>query len=99
MKDEIKKILDIENYRNKDGYVENIKLLPSEIHKLSDYITNLQEEKDKFKSRCEKANEYIKENKDKYYHDWGEDDGSYDTYLDESEIDKLSNILNGGDEE
>ena len=68
-------------------------------HKLLlDYITNLQKENEDYKSRCEKADEYIKENKDKYYHDWGEDDGSYDIYLDETEIDKLSNILNGGDE-
>ena len=42
MSDEIKEILDVENYRNKDGYVENINLLPDEIHKLLDYITNLQ---------------------------------------------------------
>lgn len=41
MSDEIKEILDNERYRNKDGYVENINLLPDEIHKLLDYITNL----------------------------------------------------------
>lgn len=39
----IKEIIDIEKYRNKDGYVENISLMPDEIHKLSDYITNLQQ--------------------------------------------------------
>ena len=44
MKDEIKEILDIERYRNKDGYAENINLLPSEIVAIKDYITNLQEE-------------------------------------------------------
>lgn len=43
MTEEIKEILDIEKYRNKDGYVENINLLPDEIHKLLDYITNLQQ--------------------------------------------------------
>ena len=43
MEKEIKEILDIERYRNKDGYVENINLLPDEIHKLLDYITRLQE--------------------------------------------------------
>ena len=62
-------------------------------------ITNLQKENEEIKDQKKKAIEYIKEHKDKYYHDWGEDDGSYDTYLDETEIDKLSNILNGGVEE
>ena len=44
MNNEIKEILDIERYRNKDGYVENINLTPDELHLLLDYITNLEEE-------------------------------------------------------
>lgn len=48
-----------------------------------------------YKSRNDKAIEYIRENKDKYYQDWGEDDGSYDTYLGEYEIDKVLSILQG----
>lgn len=56
MNDEIKEILDIENYRNKDGYVENINLSPNEIHKLSDYIINLQNE---LKYQKEMEDEYI----------------------------------------
>ena len=39
-----------------------------------------------YKTRCRKAIEFIKENKDKYYQDWREDDGSYDTYLDDIEM-------------
>lgn len=63
--------------------------------KMADYITDLEQEKDDYKSRNEKAIEYIRENKDKYYQDWGEDDGSYDTYLGEYEIDKVLSILQG----
>lgn len=59
-------------------------------------IDLLTEQLEDYKSRCKEADEYIKEHKDKYYHDWGEDDfGYYNIYLDETEIDKLSNILNG----
>ena len=47
----------------------------------------------KQKKVIDKAIEYINENKDKYYQDWGQDDGSYDTYLDEYEIKKLLDIL------
>lgn len=59
MNNEIKEILDIEKYKNKDGYVENINLLPSEIHKLLDYITNLQQENEKIKN-------YYNDNVNKY---------------------------------
>lgn len=50
MNNDIKEILDIERYRNKDGYVENISLLPREFDKLLDYITNLQEENKRLNS-------------------------------------------------
>lgn len=36
---------------------------------------------------------FIKENKEKYYQDCGQDDGSTDTYLDEDEVLKLLQIL------
>lgn len=115
MNDEIKEILDKLNKLEYDDIHLIICEVISrrKIKILLDYITNLQQEnehlsmelnttmieRNNYLSRCEKANEYIKENKDKYYHDWGEDDGSYYTYLDETEIDKLSNILNGGNNE
>ena len=62
MNNEIKEILDIEKYRNKDGYVENINLLPSEIHKLLDYITNLQEEIERLNNIIKEVREYIENN-------------------------------------
>lgn len=47
----------------------------------------------KQKEVINKAIEYINENKDKYYQDWGQDDGSVDIYLDEYEIKKLLDVL------
>ena len=52
------KILDIEKYRNKEGYVENINLIPDELHQLLDYITKLQQE-----------NQQLKENYDRIYNE------------------------------
>lgn len=43
--------------------------------------------------RIDKAIEYINGNKDKYYQDWGQDDGDHDIYLSEYEIKELLNIL------
>lgn len=60
MNEEIKKILDIENYRNKYGYVEDINLLPSEIDKLLDYITNLQEENQNLINGIDEINKCMK---------------------------------------
>lgn len=58
------------------------------------YITiNWKEESKKQKEVIDKAIEYINENKDKYYQDWGQDDGSSDIYLDEYEIKELLDIL------
>ena len=54
---------------------------------------DLEQQCKKQKKVIDKAIEYINENKDKYYQDWGQDDGSYDTYLDEYEIKKLLDIL------
>ncbi len=45
------------------------------------------------KEVIDKAIFYINENKDKYYKDWSQDDGGYDTYLSEDEIKQLLNIL------
>lgn len=47
----------------------------------------------------QKAIEYIKENKEKYYQDWGQDDGSVDIYLDENEVKELLQILEDKDKE
>lgn len=47
----------------------------------------------KQKEVIDKAKEYINENKDKYYQDWGQDDGSVDIYLGEYEIKELLDIL------
>lgn len=49
--------------------------------------------------RIDKAREFINENKDKYYQDWGQDDCSVDIYLGEYEIKELLDILNGEDKE
>ena len=57
------------------------------------YIEHLEQQCKKQKEVIDKAIEYINENKDKYYQDWGQDDSSYDTYLDEYEIKKLLDIL------
>lgn len=56
-------------------------------------IDDLYNELKKQKEINQKAIEYIKENKEKYYQDWGQDDGSCDTYLDENEVLKLLQIL------
>lgn len=53
----------------------------------------LQQQNKKQKQVINKAIEYIKENKEKYYQDWGQDDCSTDTYLDEDEVLKLLQIL------
>lgn len=57
MNDEIKEILDNKLYFDleEEDYI-----------KIKDYITNLQEEKEDYKSRCEKANQYIKKNTHEY---------------------------------
>jgi hypothetical protein len=47
----------------------------------------------KQKEIIEKAKEFINENKDKYYQDWGQDDSSVDIYLNEYEIKELLDIL------
>lgn len=48
----------------------------------------------KQKEVIDKAREFINENKDKYYQDWGQDDCSVDIYLGEYEIKELLDILN-----
>ena len=61
--------------------------------KLEEYITNLQQQNQKYKEVIDKAIEYINENKDKYYQDWGQDESYIDTYLSEDEIKQLLEIL------
>lgn len=110
MTEEIKEILDIERYRNKDGYVENISLLPSEIHKILDYITNLQKEIERekqFTKDCGFANQqqlalaYLdyKQRNEKaieYIKSYKNDYAPYE--LSDYNIRELLNILNGGDD-
>lgn len=57
------------------------------------YLMNLKDQVKKQREIIDKAIKYIKENKEKYYQDWGQDDGSCDTYLDENEVLKLLQIL------
>lgn len=66
-----------------------------------DLITNLQQEKEDYKSRCEKASEYIKEaieNGDYFEDDIATDisEPSYDKYVNS---DSLLNILQNGSDE
>lgn len=64
MNDEIKEILDdLKNYANEGG---KHNLMEYEIKHIQCYITNLQKEKEDYKSRCEKANQYIKKNTHEY---------------------------------
>ncbi len=65
---------------------------------IKDY-ERLIKENQKQKEVIDKAREFINENKDKYYQDWGQDDCSVDIYLGEYEIKELLDILNGEDKE
>lgn len=56
-------------------------------------IDDLYEQCKKQKEVIDKAIEYINGNKDKYYQDWGQDDGDHDIYLSEYEIKELLDIL------
>ncbi len=78
MKDEIKEILDYLNIKGK----KMIGIKQKEL--LLDYITNLQEEKDKYKLRCYKAKKMIFDN-------YG--------VLDKYEIEMLEDILDGKSDE
>lgn len=57
------------------------------------YVETLELKCKKQQEVIDKAIEFIKENKDKYYQDWGQDDSSVDTYLGEYEIKELLDIL------
>lgn len=57
------------------------------------YFEDLEQQCKRQKEVIDKAVEYINENKDKYYQDWGQDDSSVDTYLGEYEIKELLDIL------
>ena len=69
---------------------------------LQDKYNNLLKEKIELKRQIkkqkevnDKAIEFINENKDKYYQDWGQDNSDVDTYLNEYEIKELLDILKG----
>lgn len=73
---------------------------------LQDKYNNLLKEKIELKRQIkkqkevnDKAVEFINENKDKYYQDWGQDDSDVDTYLNEYEIKELLDILKEGKNE
>lgn len=69
-------------------------LIPKDVFmELFNEMINWKEESKKQKEVIDKAKEYINENKDKYYQDWGQDDGSVDIYLGEYEIKELLDIL------
>lgn len=80
---------------------ERLDLFPSNMNEpaqkayceLFDYIANLEQQCKKQKEVIDKAIEYINGNKDKYYQDWGQDDGDNDIYLGEYEIKELLDIL------
>ena len=80
---------------DKWGYKNNFSKgeLARELTYMNEDYANLETQLKKQKEIIEKAIEYIKENKEKYYQDWGQDDGSCDTYLDENEVLKLLQIL------
>ena len=64
---------------------------------LLDYINNLQQEKEDYKSRCEKASEYINCNKQKTICAYGDnEDDDFEICLWEEDIDNLLNILQNG---
>lgn len=87
MKDEIKEVLDKLNsgFWEKDEEEITYKILFSnEVYQLLDYITNLQEEKDKYKLRCYKAKKMIFDN-------YG--------LLDKYGIEMLEDILDGKSDE
>lgn len=87
MNDEIKEIIDMFTKYKDDWYSCEYKLKPKQCVAVLDYITNLQQENEDYKSRCEKAIEYINKNK---HLNW---------YVESIFTDDLLNILNGGDEE
>ncbi len=87
MNNEIKEILEFlsnENYYIQDIDCKFKRLYLDEVKTLLDYITNLQEEKDKYKLRCYKAKKMIFDN-------YG--------VLDKYEIEILEDILDGKSDE
>lgn len=90
MSDEIKEILEElkeknETYKecSENGIIENEYY---KSHILLDYITNLQQEKEDYKSRVENAVEYIK---------WQQENPQYDNVWRKYECESLINILQG----
>lgn len=77
-------------FKSKIGYSFTYKDL-NEFEAIIDFY---EQQCKKQKEVNDKAVEFINENKDKYYQDWGQDDSDVDTYLNEYEIKELLNILN-----
>lgn len=72
---------------------EKLNEIKNYIKTLNTKIENLEQQCKKQKEVIDKAIEYINGNKDKYYQDWGQDDGDHDIYLSEYEIKELLDIL------
>ena len=107
MNDEIKDILDYLDYGVNNLSISKppFKIEYEDIKKLLDYITNLQESeayyygqyKD-YKSRCEKAIEYLKSKEDSLFMTFSDDVLNHDELIDKKIGTTLLNILNGSDE-
>lgn len=71
--------------------------IPDEVAEFIIYETSTRDDiiqtRDVYERANNKAIEFINENKDKYYQDWGQDDSSVDIYLGEYEIKELLDIL------
>lgn len=71
--------------------------IPDEVAEFIIYETSTRDDiiqtRDVYERTIDKAIEFINENKDKYYQDWGQDDSSVDIYLGEYEIKELLDIL------
>lgn len=106
MSDEIKKYLDSANFKFKDidengvekelTLSETIEKLIEDNKRLVDYITNLRQVKEDYKSRVEKAVEYIK-HIDKYEETLNDDTRVY--MVQDVEVEEIESILKGEDNE
>lgn len=86
MNEEVKEILDRLDAEEFELPVYSSPITWAEMFKIRDYITNLQEEKEDYKSRCENAIDKMSKLKPFIPNEIP------------SWLDELENILNGGDE-
>lgn len=88
-----KRLAQQKRYREKQKLIKENEKLKKDKMELLLKVNDLQTQLKKQKEINKKAIEYIKENKEKYYQDWGQDDCSTDIYLDEYEVFKLLQVL------